>query len=187
MVPKHSLLIESQNQFRGLFRAPGQSRPKFGTLRQRQPGHGDSFDEKGVLLIYDPVMTLVPELYCSDISITTEFYLTVLRMKIKYQRKEESFVYLFGNGIDIMVEQINGNSRKWVTGKLEHPFGRGVNFQWTVNEIDEFYQHILKTAPNSIFLPFETKAYQCGNEVINQRQFIVQDPDGYLFRFCSNE
>ena len=39
-------------------------------------------------------------------------------------------------------------------------------------------------APDSIFLEMETKSYKCGDQIADQKQFIVQDPDGYLFRFC---
>ena len=27
------------------------------------------------------------------------------------------------------------------------------------------------------------KDYECGNEIVHQKQFLVQDPDGYLLRF----
>ena len=83
-----------------------------------------------------------------------------------------------------MAEGINGVGRRWLTEQMEKPFGRGVNFQWEVNEIDVLYSRVKAMVPNSIYLEMETKEYQCANEVAVQKQFIVQDPDGYLFRFC---
>ena len=129
-------------------------------------------------------LKLVPELYCSDINITKKFYVDVFGFEIKYERIEEQFVYFTLNGIDIMAEGLNGVGRRWLTQKMQKPFGRGVNFQWDVNEIDELYERVLKVAPDNIYLQMETKQYQCGDVLAEQKQFIVQDPDGYLFRFC---
>ncbi len=86
-----------------------------------------------------------------------------------------------------MVECLSVEGRRWITGEMERPFGRGINFQWDVSEIDEMYSRVKSLAPESIFLEMETKSYQCGNEVIVQKQFVAQDPDGYLFRFCSDD
>ncbi|HZY49930.1 MAG TPA: VOC family protein, partial [Devosia sp.] len=33
-------------------------------------------------------------------------------------------------------------------------------------------------------LPLETRSYRVGDTEQSQRQFCVQDPDGYLLRFC---
>ena len=127
---------------------------------------------------------LVPELYCEDIEVTKKFYVDVFGFEVKYERVEEEFVYFTLNNVDIMAEGINGVGRRWLTGKMEKPFGRGVNFQWDVSEIDELYSRVKASVPDSIFLEMETKEYQCADQVAVQKQFIVQDPDGYLFRFC---
>ena len=127
---------------------------------------------------------LVPELYCEDIQVTKKFYIEVFGFEVKYERVEEEFVYFTLNGIDIMVEGINGVGRRWLTDKMEKPFGRGINFQWDVSEIDELYSRVKALVPDSIYLEMESKEYQCGDRIAVQRQFIVQDPNGYLFRFC---
>lgn len=129
-------------------------------------------------------MKITPELYCYDIEVTRDFYLDVLHMKIKYERPEDQFIYFIREGLGIMVEQYNSPDRKWITGELERPFGRGVNFQWEVADIELFYDHVKRNAPNSVFLNLEKKEYRKNDSIIIQKQFIVQDPDGYLFRFC---
>ncbi|GLS92124.1 aldoketomutase [Psychromonas marina] len=129
-------------------------------------------------------LKLVPELYCADIEVTKKFYVEVFGFKIKYERVEDQFAYFTLDGVDIMAEGINGMGRRWLTDKMEKPFGRGVNFQWDVNEIDALYARVKAAVPDSIYLEMETKEYQCADEVAVQKQFIVQDPDGYLFRFC---
>lgn len=126
---------------------------------------------------------LVPEIYCEHIDITKKFYVEVFGFDIRYERVDEQFAYFTLEGVDLMVEGINGVGRRWVTGKLEKPFGRGVHFQWDVTEIDNLYSRIKTKSPSSIYLEMETKTYQCAHEVIAQKQFIAQDPDGYLFRF----
>ena len=127
---------------------------------------------------------LVPEIYCSDIEATKNFYVNAFGFEIKYERQEEQFSYFTLNGVDIMAEEISDERRCWVTDDMKKPFGRGVNFQWDVAEIEKMYLRIKAMAPDSIFLEMETKSYKCGDQIVVQKQFIVQDPDGYLFRFC---
>jgi catechol 2,3-dioxygenase-like lactoylglutathione lyase family enzyme len=129
-------------------------------------------------------LRLIPELYCEDLEITKKFYTEIFGFVIKYERPDEQFVYFSLDDVDIMVECISGSGRRWLSGKLEKPFGRGVNFQWDVTEIDLLYAKVTSLAPHSIVLELETVRYSCNNNVIVQQQFIAQDPDGYLFRFC---
>ena len=131
-------------------------------------------------------LKLVPELYCEDIEVTKHFYIDTLGFTIKYERPIDNFAYFTLNGVDIMVEGVNGPGRRWLTGKMEKPFGRGVNFQWSVSNIKSMYSRVKQKSPSSIYLELETKEYLCGAESSIQKQFVVQDPDGYLFRFCSN-
>ncbi|MCG9627939.1 VOC family protein [Vibrio mediterranei] len=132
-------------------------------------------------------MRVVPELYCQNIKDNITFFVDVLGFAIKYQREEEEFVYLTREGVDLMLEGVGGDSRKWLTGDLKHPFGRGVNFQWDVSDINELYSTVQSKAPSSIFLPMESKSYLVDGKTVTQTQFIVESPDGYLFRFCQVE
>ena len=133
-----------------------------------------------------PHLKLVPELYCENIDVTKYFYTEVFGFKIKYERSEEQFIYFTLDGIDVMVEGIQGTGRRWITGKMEKPFGRGINFQWDVINISVIYERVKRLSPASIYLPLETKSYQCDDKLAIQQQFVVKDPDGYLFRFCSD-
>ena len=129
-------------------------------------------------------LKIVPELYCENIEVTKKFYVEVFGFDIKYERAEEEFVYFTLDGVDVMAEGLNGKGRRWLTGSMEKPFGRGINFQWDVHEIDALYLRIKTLAPASIYLEMETKGYQAGSTIAVQKQFVAQDPDGYLFRFC---
>ena len=129
-------------------------------------------------------LRVVPELLCTDVYESTRCFVDVLVFQIKYERPDELFVYLSLGGVDLMLEGILPSGRQWITGELQAPLGRGVNFEWGVEDIDKLYCKVKECAADTIYLPMESKDYLCGDEVITQRQFIVQVPDGYLFRFC---
>lgn len=122
---------------------------------------------------------LIPELSVSDINKTREFYVDVLGFKICYERPEDKFIFVEKDGNQIMLEQINDN---WNVGKMEYPFGQGINFEMTISDVDAVYERIEK-AGIKLFRKMEVKDYECGNEIVHQKQFLIQDPDGYLLRF----
>ena len=128
----------------------------------------------------DEMSCLVPELIVSDIEASLAFY-RLLGFQVRYARPEERFAYLERGGAEIMLEQPTG--RCWLTGPMEAPYGRGINFQIDVDDVDTLYAAV-QGAAAPIVLPIEEKWYRCGDELAGQRQFIVQDPDGYLLRFC---
>ncbi len=70
----------------------------------------------------------------------------------------------------------------WNTAKMEKPFGRGVNFSIAVDNIEEIYE---KLAVNQypLFRSIMHNRYECNGKYIEQQEFLVQDPDGYLLRF----
>lgn len=131
------------------------------------------------------ILRVVPELICQDIEVTKRFYVEVFGFEIKYERQNEQFVYFTLDGVDIMAEGISSISRPWMVGEMERPFGRGVNFQWDVSDIEAIYSRVKANAAEMIYLDMEIAEYLCGDVVVAQKQFIVQDPDGYLFRFCA--
>ncbi|MEM6557215.1 MAG: VOC family protein [Pseudomonadota bacterium] len=127
---------------------------------------------------------LVPELYVSNLQTSLVFYIEVLGFEVAYDRPEEKFAYLRRDGAELMLEQVGEKS--WLTGELVPPFGRGVNFQIQVAKIAAVYEACLQTtAP--IKVPLERRAYDTGDQVIIQTQFVVQDPDGYLIRLAEVE
>lgn len=83
-----------------------------------------------------------------------------------------------------MLEQ-TGVGRNWITGPLERPLGRGINFQIAVPDADSIAD-ALGSSGIELFMQPETHRYQVGNEEVCVRQFLVTDPDGYLIRFQSS-
>lgn len=127
---------------------------------------------------------LVPELMCSDFRKSLDFYTNILGFSIRYGRPEERFAYLEREQAQLMLEQPIDPSRTFLEGKLEYPFGRGVNFQIETLDLNALYEKA-EASNARIALPMEERWYRRGDEEeVGQLQFIVMDPDGYLLRFC---
>ncbi len=121
---------------------------------------------------------LIPELSVTNIDKSKEFYLK-LGFKIMYERKEDKFAFLELEGNQLMIEGINDN---WNTGKLEYPFGRGINISMTINDIDKYYQELVNKNI-SFFKDIMTNEYDVNGKTYLDKEFLIQDPDGYLLRF----
>ncbi|MBN2336705.1 VOC family protein [Candidatus Bathyarchaeota archaeon] len=125
--------------------------------------------------------SLVPELSITDFQKTLRFYTEILGFKIEYQREEEGFAYLSLGESQIMVDQI-GLTRTWRTGEFEHPLGRGINLQIEVPDIESLLIRLVKNGVD-LFMDPEEKWYRKDEVEVGNKQFLVQDPDGYLLRF----
>ena len=129
---------------------------------------------------------LVPELYCRDFDRSFAFYCDVLGFTPAYQRPETRFAYLERGGVELMLEQLTEDSDfTWRTGELEVPFGRGINFQIEVEDLDALLQSLKRHGVTLRREPWEAW-YRADEIEVGQRQFLVQDPDGYLLRFCQS-
>ena len=124
--------------------------------------------------------SLIPELSVTNINESIEFYKSI-GFKIIYERKKDKFCFLELEENQIMIEQINDN---WNTGVLEYPFGRGINISMTVKNIDEYY-NMINQNNITIFEKLKINKYQVDNVIYEDKEFLIQDPDGYLLRFNS--
>ncbi len=128
-----------------------------------------------------PKVPLIPELLVSDLDASLDFWCGPLGFRIRYERMDEGFARLERDGADVMLEQRDPGRRNWLTAELERPFGRGINFEIAIGKIDPVAAQ-LQAIGWPIFMQPEEKWYRAGNIEIGQRQFLVQDPDGYLLR-----
>ena len=124
---------------------------------------------------------LLPELSVTDIEKSREFYLS-LGFEIKYERPEDKFIFFEFQGSQIMIQEIN---EVWSLGKLEYPFGRGINFCFDTTNIDEMYNK-LKVKGMELYLDLEVHEYRVDDEVSVEKEFIILDPDGYMLRFSES-
>lgn len=122
---------------------------------------------------------LVPELLVSDHAASRDFYVRIIGFNVRYERPAEKFSYLDLGGAELMIEE---ESDFWTTAPRERPYGRGINLQIEVDKIDPILGR-LQDAGVALFRPVEEAWYRTGGNYGGSRQFLVQDPDGYLLRF----
>jgi len=122
---------------------------------------------------------LIPELSVKNLDVSKKFYLEILGFTLEYERVEDNFAFISYDGAQIMLEQINGN---WVTGDLAYPFGRGVNFQIKTDYLDVLREKIIMNGYQLFKNVYEASYREC--DIVHKvKEFLVQDPDGYLLRF----
>ena len=122
--------------------------------------------------------SLIPELSVTNIEKSKKFYLN-LGFKIMYERKEDKFCFLYLEDNQIMIEEINDN---WNVGEMKYPFGNGINISMTVSDIDSFYESII-SKKIVLFRKIKTSKYRVDDIIYEDKEFLLQDPDGYLLRF----
>ena len=125
---------------------------------------------------------LIPELSVKDYDKSIDFYVNILGFDLNYSREDDKFAMISINDAQIMIEEINDY---WNTGELKYPFGRGINFQIEVENVEKIVQ---KLSENNIklFREIEENWYEVDGKQYGNKEFLVQDPDGYLLRFCED-
>lgn len=123
---------------------------------------------------------MLPEFDVFNLEESLHFYTSLIGFNIVYKRKEDKFAFLQLEDVQLMLQEINEESNKWGTGKLEYPLGVGINFQ-----IDEIYGNLRK-ANYKIFVEMEEHWYRKDEILMGCREFLVQDPNGYVLRFSQD-
>ena len=123
---------------------------------------------------------LIPELSVTDIETSKRFYTELLGFKIEYERVDDKFVFIsLEDETQMMLEEMNGH---WDTGELKRPFGRGINFQIDIEDLQPVLDRLKKQNIPLFREPVVSK-YKSNATTFIQKEFLVQDPDGYLLRF----
>ena len=84
------------------------------------------------------------------------------------------------DGAQVMVCQRDGT---WETGKIDYPYGRGINLQILVDDIDSLIRS-LELAGTPFYQEPHTVWRRYGNREGGRHEFLIQDPDGYLLLFA---
>jgi len=116
---------------------------------------------------------LVPELLVSDLGRSVGFWCGFLGFVVAYERP--GFVYLTRGELQVM---LCGRDGSWETAEMQPPFGRGINLQMMVPALEPILAALVAAGWELYQAPVEAW-YEVG-----QREFLVQDPDGYLLRFA---
>lgn len=128
---------------------------------------------------------MIPEFDVFDLKESLHFYIDLIGFHVEYDRKENKFAFLQLEKVQIMIQEIDKENNKWETGKLEYPLGVGINFQIDVTNIDEIYGR-LKEAKYQIFVEMEDHWYRKDDVLMGCREFLVQDPNGFVLRFSQD-
>ncbi len=123
---------------------------------------------------------LIPELDVSGLEVSTDFYAR-LGFEIAYDRPDEGFAYLKRGAVHLMLQAAAGPGRRFRTAHLERPYGRGINFQMEVEDIAVVHRDVL-AGGHKLLVPLEERWYRVRDHEAGNRQFVVADPDGYLWR-----
>ena len=126
---------------------------------------------------------MIPELSVTNLEKSIRFYKTV-GFKIEYERPENKFAFLSLREIQFMLQEI-ANNDKWELAPLTYPFGNGINFQLEVENVDKIYNDLKENNYNIAF-EIEENWYRQDNKLLGNKEFLVQDPDGYLLRFSED-
>lgn len=128
-------------------------------------------------------LPLLPELLVTDFGNSLRFYVDILGFTIEYTRKQPNFAFLSYQGSQIMIQELAANEQK--RENLEHPFGRGINFQIETDSVATIidsltrYDYPLERGIKDSWYDGNGVSYGC-------REILVRDPDGYLLRFSEN-
>jgi catechol 2,3-dioxygenase-like lactoylglutathione lyase family enzyme len=140
---------------------------------------------------------LVPELDVQDLDASLRFYVGVIGFTVIFERARERFAYLGLDGVELMLQDASGPGRRFRTAALEHPFGRGINLQIAVRNVDETLEAVQAAGIEPV-IEIEERWYDVdvvtpsgrwseqGAMQAGNRQFVVADPDGYLLRFYTS-
>ena len=126
---------------------------------------------------------IIPELSVTDLEKSIKFYKTI-GFKIEYERPENKFVFLSLGEIQFMLQEVSDND-KWDVAPLIYPFGNGINFQLEVENVDKIY-NLLKENNYKIAFEIEENWYRQDDKLLGNKEFLVQDPNGYLLRFSED-
>ena len=123
---------------------------------------------------------IIPELSVTNLENSLQFYKTA-GFKIEYDRPENKFAFISLGEIQFMLQELS-NDDKWTIAPLSYPFGNGINFQLEVSNLDEIYNNF-KNNDYTITFDIQENWYRQNNKLLGNKEFLIQDPDGYLLRF----
>ncbi|WP_206682613.1 VOC family protein [Paragemmobacter straminiformis] len=117
------------------------------------------------------------EMMVTDYPVSLAFWTELLGFGLAFERPAQKLACLVHpDGAQVMVYQRDGD---WETGAMERPFGRGLVVQVYVADVDAVAARV-RAAGLPFYVAPREKWRDWGDRLGGQREFLVQDPDGYL-------
>lgn len=127
---------------------------------------------------------MVPELTVSNFAASLEFYEEKLGFEVRFSRSDSApFAYLDFEGSQLMLEEFHQDA--WNVAELQKPYGRGINLQIECSDAD-LLRDSLTNSDYPLYRETKDVWRETDNTLSGQREFLVQDPDGYLLRFSEH-
>ena len=124
-----------------------------------------------------PWANLMAELMVSDYPRSLAFWTGPLGFTPAFTRPGQRFACLTRpEGAQVMIYERDGD---WETGPLDPPYGRGAIIQIYVADVDAVHA-ALTSKGWPLYVDLREKWRDWGDRLGGQREFLVQDPDGYL-------
>ncbi len=123
---------------------------------------------------------LVPELTVLDFEESFYFYTVVLGFEVENRRSNPDFAYLKLGDAHLMIEAYHREG--WNISELQYPLGAGINFQVECENVERLVTSLAEANVKLYRSPKESW-YNTGAELSGFKEFLVQDPNGYLLRF----
>lgn len=114
--------------------------------------------------------SMVQELSVTNLARSLAFYTGLLGFSIRYRRDDPPFAYLEQQQVQLMLEQVHPAG--WQGGALESPFGRGINLQMELTDIQQLLDR-LQRAGISLFRQPTEAWYPVGEMLAGQREFLL--------------
>jgi catechol 2,3-dioxygenase-like lactoylglutathione lyase family enzyme len=130
------------------------------------------------------INSLVPELWCSNFKESLYFYTSKLGFEIAQQRGNDPHAYLSLQGVQIMLAhwKFDGSWEPWYPAPMERPFGRGINLQFMIKDVQKFHDRAVAAGVMPFLALHEAEIWRT-DRIDARIQFMVLDPDGYVLRF----
>ena len=125
-------------------------------------------------------LPILAELSITDFQKSLQFYVDIIGFKVEYQRQNPNFAFLSYNGSQIMIQELRPGEIE--LEKLEHPLGRGINFEIDTKSVQAIIDSLEKNN-YPIKRGIKDSWYKADNKSYGCREILVLDPDGYLLRF----
>lgn len=117
------------------------------------------------------------EMMVTDSAVSLRFWTGVLGFDLAFERPAQKLACLERpEGAQVMIYQRDGD---WEVGPMEQPFGRGLVVQIYVADATEAAARV-EAAAVPFYVALREKWRDWGDRLGGQREFLVQDPDGYL-------
>ena len=123
---------------------------------------------------------MVPELTVSDFAESLAFYTRGVGFEVAFTCAEPAFAYLDFEGAQLMGSEFHQDG--WNVAGLARPYGKGINLQIECSDVDGLREELARSS-YPLYRAIEEQWYETGDVLSGQREFLVQDPDGYLLRF----